>query len=36
MFVREQSAVHARRLFVATIVYLPLLWCLMVANHARY
>ena len=35
-FVREQSAVQARRLFVASIVYLPLLWCLMVANHVRY
>jgi protoheme IX farnesyltransferase len=35
-FLRQQSATRARRLFVASIVYLPLLWCLMVANHARY
>jgi protoheme IX farnesyltransferase len=35
-FVREQSAARARRLFVASIIYLPLLWCLMVANHVRY
>jgi protoheme IX farnesyltransferase len=36
MFVREQAPVQARRLFVASIVYLPLLWSLMVANHVRY
>jgi protoheme IX farnesyltransferase len=35
-FVREQAPAQARRLFVASIVYLPLLWSLMVANHVRY
>jgi protoheme IX farnesyltransferase len=32
-FARELSAIAARRLFIATIVYLPVLWVALVANR---
>ena len=32
-FAREHSAARARRLFVGSLAYLPILWVLMLANH---
>lgn len=32
-FAREHSASRARRLFLASLAYLPILWVLMLANH---
>jgi protoheme IX farnesyltransferase len=32
-FARQRTAAHARRLFVASLLYLPVLWVLMLANR---
>ena len=32
-FAQDQTVPRARRLFLASLVYLPVLWVLMLANH---
>jgi protoheme IX farnesyltransferase len=34
-FARRRETAHARRLFVGSIIYLPLLWALMIATRVR-
>ena len=33
-FAQDHTALHAKRLFLASLVYLPVLWVLMLANHS--
>jgi heme o synthase len=32
-FAQDRTVVHAKRLFLASLAYLPVLWVLMLANH---
>ena len=32
-FAQDHTALRAKRLFLASLVYLPVLWVLMLANH---
>jgi heme O synthase-like polyprenyltransferase len=32
-FARDRTAAHARRLFLASLLYLPVLWVLMLADR---
>ena len=33
-FAQDQTAAGARRMFMASLIYLPVLWVLMLANRA--
>ena len=33
-FAQDHTAIHAKRLFLASLIYLPVLWVLMLANHS--